>query len=655
MPGPDPHRTDIDGLRAIAVGSVLLFHFGLGLPGGFVGVDVFFVISGYLITGIVHREATAGTFRLGRFYERRIRRIVPACAAMVLATLAVGWFLLQRRDLADLGRSGVAQALLASNFLFARATGYFDPAAELKPLLHTWSLAVEEQFYLAYPLALAAMTARRPGILGRAGTIAAAASLAVAAAMAWHAPEPGFYWPFGRAWEFLAGGLLAVGGLGRGWGTRARHAASLAGLALIAAACSVRAGTAPGRLALEAAACAGAVLVIAAGSGSGAGAGSRFLSIAPMRWVGLASYSLYLVHWPIAAYVRYAWTSEPGTALGLASLAASVALGALSWRFVERPFRHGLGAGSARATWTLFAAATALVLAASLALVVGRGFPARAVAEAAGRAHAGVPRTFATESVQDAAAGRLPRLGACTADRPRADFVLWGDSHAMAFADVVDEEARSLGLCGIAALRPATAPVLGTWRPAKGSEQREWNDAVWASVRGSGARHLVLAARWSINVDGREDGATDALVGDGVDAEVSPATARAALARGLARTVEAAEAAGMETWILLDVPLRTRTPEQSAVRRAWGIAEDAALPTAEEHAVRDRVMHGIVAGVARGHRVHVVDLADPVLADAARAVDGDWVDRDHLSPQGARRLLGPTIARMLAAMARGAK
>lgn len=150
-----PYRPDIDGLRAIAVLSVVLYHFGLGgLRGGFVGVDVFFVISGYLITGIVQAEIAAGRFTLARFYERRARRIFPALFAMLGVVLAAGWFLLLPSDLARLGQATLATVLFASNLLFATQGGYFDESADFNLLLHTWSLGVEEQFYLGLPLLL---------------------------------------------------------------------------------------------------------------------------------------------------------------------------------------------------------------------------------------------------------------------------------------------------------------------------------------------------------------------------------------------------------------------------------------------------------------------------------------------------------------------
>ena len=153
------YRPDIDGMRAIAVLSVVFYHAGLGFPGGYVGVDVFFVISGYLITALIIKDLERGSFSMPNFWERRIRRIFPALAVMVAVTCVAGWFLLLPEDLAKLGASVIAQSLLVSNFYFWRTTNYFGGANEEKPLLHTWSLAVEEQFYLIFPIALMAIWA----------------------------------------------------------------------------------------------------------------------------------------------------------------------------------------------------------------------------------------------------------------------------------------------------------------------------------------------------------------------------------------------------------------------------------------------------------------------------------------------------------------
>jgi len=228
------YRRDIDGLRAIAVIAVVLFHFGVpGLTGGFVGVDVFFVISGYLITSISWRQREAGRFSFVECWTRRARRILPALFAMIAVLLAVGWVLMAPKDYEQLGQSVRYQVMFASNLLFMRQDGYFDVASDLKPLLHTWSLAVEEQFYILFPLLLTLLASRfRHWRLALFGVLLISFGLSVWA-VAQH-PEKAFFLLPMRAWELLAGAMLAVAPVSK---TRLTAAAaqciSLLGLGLI--------------------------------------------------------------------------------------------------------------------------------------------------------------------------------------------------------------------------------------------------------------------------------------------------------------------------------------------------------------------------------------------------------------------------------------
>ncbi|MFM2418338.1 MAG: hypothetical protein RL385_3061 [Pseudomonadota bacterium] len=210
---PLAYRPDIDGLRALAVVSVVLFHAGLGVfSGGFVGVDVFFVISGYLITAIIHGQLARGRFSIVDFYDRRIRRIFPALFAVVLTSVAVAWVWMMPFDLQGFGSNLAAMAGFASNFYFCK-TGYFDGGADIMPLMHTWSLAVEEQFYVVFPL-LFALLARRGVAATRWGlAVLLAASLVANLLGVRDNPKFAFYMPWQRAWELLVGSILALGWL----------------------------------------------------------------------------------------------------------------------------------------------------------------------------------------------------------------------------------------------------------------------------------------------------------------------------------------------------------------------------------------------------------------------------------------------------------
>ena len=340
--GTAGYRREIDGLRAIAVLPVILFHAGFSsFGGGYVGVDVFFVISGYLITRLIAAELDAGRFSLWDFYERRARRILPALFAVVLACLPFAWAWMLPAELKNFAQSLVGVALFASNVLFWRETGYFAPAAEEKPLLHTWSLAVEEQYYLAFPIFL--IVAWRFGRDPVFYLVAAAAlvSLALAQLTVRDAPDAAFYLPHTRAWELLAGSLCALGQ--RRLGARAHDGLALLGLALICGAVVLFDGATPTPSLLTLAPVGGAALVVLfAQPGTLA---ACLLGTPILVGIGLVSYSAYLWHFPLFAFARLRELPVESTGFMLALSALALALGWITWVVVERPFRYA-GSGS---------------------------------------------------------------------------------------------------------------------------------------------------------------------------------------------------------------------------------------------------------------------------------------------------------------------
>ena len=341
------YRGDVDGLRAIAVLAVILYHaFPRVLPGGFIGVDVFFVISGYLISRVILRGSRHGSFRFSDFYARRVRRILPALLVMMLTVLATAWVVLTPSELALLGNATTWSALFAANRYFGTSFGgYFDNDATLNPLLHLWSLGIEEQFYLLWPLLL--LGSGRIGIQRTALTCISAVSFGFAAWGAWHEPAPYFYALGARAWELALGGLLACS-LGAQNSTAGIHPGSHRGVAnaaagagmmmIIAAAVLTRSPEGwPGCWALVP--CMGSVLLI--GSGEASWLGRRVLSARPMVYIGRRSYSLYLWHWPLLAFARVILGRWPSTAATLGIIAATFAISALTYRAVEQPIRFG--------------------------------------------------------------------------------------------------------------------------------------------------------------------------------------------------------------------------------------------------------------------------------------------------------------------------
>ncbi|MGV0909386.1 acyltransferase family protein [Martelella sp. FOR1707] len=382
----EKYRADIDGLRAIAVVAVLLFHaFPGAFPGGFVGVDIFFVISGFLISGILISEFQLGTYSLKNFYIRRIRRIFPALVTVLLFSFLAGWFILLPAEFAQLGKHIVAAASFCVNLVLWNESGYFDNAAETKPLLHLWSLGVEEQFYIIWPILLW-LTFRRNRSVATMTAIIFAASFILNIAQSVSNSTADFYSPLTRFWELLAGAVIAIvsakprttmSSWMEGLQQSKPFAAllSLTGLALIGSSLVfVREEGFPGWQALFPVF--GTVFIIAAGSK--ALPNRSLLSLRPMIYVGLVSYPLYLWHWPLLSFARIYTQAIPGPLLAAVLLGISFLLASATYHWIERPFRQKYFARNAY-MW-LIAAMAGLGLA-GLATMYFQGFSDRAVAK----------------------------------------------------------------------------------------------------------------------------------------------------------------------------------------------------------------------------------------------------------------------------------
>ncbi len=331
------YRPEIDGLRAVAVLPVILYHANISwLSGGYVGVDIFFVISGYLITTIIATELAQGRFSLADFYIRRARRILPALFALLLLCIPVASLLMLPAQLADFGKNVVAVLLFVSNIQLWIEGGYFETDSSMKPLLHTWSLAVEEQFYLVFPLLM--IFAWRLGMprLFWLVTALAAVSLALAEGQRWLGPPVSYYLTPARVWELLAGSICALLLLGRM--PRGNGALALLGLAMIGVAVAKFHQWTPMPSIYALLPVGGAVLIVLFATRETLV--GRLLALRPLVGIGLISYSAYLWHQPLFAFARLQSFEEPGQPVFLALSLAALLLGWLSWRFVELPFRR---------------------------------------------------------------------------------------------------------------------------------------------------------------------------------------------------------------------------------------------------------------------------------------------------------------------------
>ncbi|MGJ4945740.1 acyltransferase family protein [Bradyrhizobium sp. HKCCYLS1011] len=334
------YRTDIDGLRAVAVLAVVVYHAVPSLiPGGFFGVDIFFVISGYLITGIIHRALSEGRFSVAEFYVRRVRRIFPALILVVSATFAIGWFVLPTHEMQSLGSNIAGGALFAQNFVLLGQIGYFDVAANLKPLLHLWSLGIEEQYYVVWPLILLLVCRWRLSALHVALALALA-SFVACLLVGETAPQYAFYLPGTRAWELLVGSALALwhGGnfLGRP-NTRTSAAISIVAALIIAGSFWIYSPSFrdPGWFTLL------PVLATAALVGCSETVVHRALSTPLAVLLGLISYPLYLWHFPLMAYAHILFGDNLSAPYMLVIVVISFPAAWLTYRVVETPLRYG--------------------------------------------------------------------------------------------------------------------------------------------------------------------------------------------------------------------------------------------------------------------------------------------------------------------------
>jgi peptidoglycan/LPS O-acetylase OafA/YrhL len=445
------YRPDIDGLRALAVIAVILFHNGIpGFAGGYVGVDIFFVISGYLITQLLEASREESARRtLSAFYLRRMRRILPALLATCLVTAIVGVVLFTPDELVNVGKYLAATPVLLSNVAtWAERSGYFAPDVRQLPLGHLWSISVEEQFYLLYPLLLIAITRYRLPYRHLTLALLAAASLALCVWASHHKPMANYFFAPTRAWELLLGAMLAIGEtprIGHGIAAEALAVASLLGIAF-----AVHLYTAdtpyPGTAAMLP--CLATAALLSTGSSPRPALVNRILSWPPLVFIGLISYSLYLWHQPLLAFLNYYSIAPPTSAATAVPLAATLLVAAASWRFIERPVRSRALMASTRALLVGAGVGSAGILLAGLVLRNSDGFPQRFPPEARGLIVSinGTPdlvRCIEQVPLEQVRAGRVCRYGSGDSS-PKV--LVWGDSHAMSLMPAVKALAKAHGM-----------------------------------------------------------------------------------------------------------------------------------------------------------------------------------------------------------------
>ena len=382
-PGP-AYRADIDGLRAVAVLLVFAYHLNaftvghLSAWGGFIGVDVFFVISGFLISSVILREIDNSTFSLKEFYRRRIRRIIPALMAMMLLTAIGCCYYMLPTQLYVFAKSLLAATFSISNFYFLATSSYFSSNVD-KPLLHTWSLAVEEQFYILFPLFLLLLKRFFPGRFKTALVLVTTASFVLSVWTVHTSPTRAFYLPATRAWELLLGAMLSIDLFPRVKSAIGRNLLSATGLLAILACGFMYTGGIPFPGAAALVPCLGAAFIIAAGQ-TGSSVVGRLLSLKPVVFVGLISYSLYLWHWPIILLQHMSMLQPRNASNHMVKgsiLIVAFAMATLSWRFIETPFRKGRFMLKGASAFRFAAGSAALLALFACVILATHGLPSR--------------------------------------------------------------------------------------------------------------------------------------------------------------------------------------------------------------------------------------------------------------------------------------
>ncbi len=642
------YRRDIDGLRAFAVVPVVLYHAGVSaVPGGFVGVDVFFVISGYLITGLILDDLDRGRFSLAHFYERRIRRILPALICMISACLMAGWLFLAPDDYRTLGRSAVAALLSFSNFFYFAESGYFDTPTAEKPLLHTWSLAIEEQFYLVFPVCLLALSRfcprwRRPAIL-----VLCAASFLLCLALTPKSPTAAFFMPQTRCWELLIGSLLALSRRPTPASRWVIEVGATVGLAVILTCMLTYSGKTsfPG-WAAALPALGTAVTIYFADRSCIAG---KLLAHPLPVLIGRFSYSLYLWHLPILAFGYYLALGALSPKQTAILLTTTLVISLLSWWFVEQPARAPRRV-SRPALFRAVGAGGALIYATGLALIGFHGVPERIVPEEM-RNLALIPER--NDDRQGCyVASRAPELeklceiGDSSAASP--SFVLWGDSHAEAMRPALDIAARQYGRSGVFAGERGCPPLVDVER-LDWTDCRSINSAIMDMIhREPQIQTVIIAARWGMWAERSpyksEPGPAFDLM-SGEISELQGSDNHLVFAAGLRRTVAALHAAGKEIWIVGPVPEVGFNVPRYFFLQSIGIGRDLDIrPSVEEFEQRQKFALDALTEVSGLYDVKMIQpysvLCDSQYCRIQQDGKALYFDDDHLSRFGAENLNG---------------
>jgi peptidoglycan/LPS O-acetylase OafA/YrhL len=630
------YRPDIDGLRAIAVGSVVIFHaFPEWFKGGFIGVDIFFVISGFLISLIIFNNLEHDRFSILDFYIRRVKRIFPALMTVMVACAVAGGIILFADEYRQLGKHMLGGSTFISNILFWRESGYFDNSAETKPLLHLWSLAIEEQFYLFWPLLLAFVWKRKWGFLRIVGVIALLSFL-INLYLIGHDQTAAFYSPFARFWELMVGGTLAYINLHRSdLNARAKEWQAWLGLILLVLGFVLLNGerSFPGWWALLP--CAGAFLLLSAGPG--AWFNRKILASKPLVGIGLISYPLYLWHWPLLSFATIIAGQTAPQQWRLMAVLAAMLLAWGTFLFIERPLRHASGI---RIVWALLLVNTAVGLAGAVIYHNG-GFPQRAINEKLDYlAHTDV---FDGSRNSDGSCNRLNQLvpvseEVCLSNSAQPQVLFVGDSHVMALHSAIFSRQLALPSIMVAGHACRVYPNL----PYEPANLRRWSNncteiarqAIAVGQRFPSIRTVVISGAYP---RGNLDEPSQYKVNDHALSQ------REAFMSGYGALIESFIGQGKQVVFVADVPFLKLDPHACVNRLGDGPIRECAYTRAEH----DQIRKPYDAAVSELRQLHPkATVFDPVAlfcssAQCRSKINGAYLynDDQHISLAASKYLL----------------
>jgi len=503
------YRKDIDGLRSLAILPVVAYHAGLHIPGGFIGVDIFFVISGFLITSLILESAEKGEFKFSEFYFRRAKRLLPALFFMILLTAIASLFILTPSAYEEFSTSTVAATFFVSNFFFNNSIDYFSASADTMPLLHTWSLAVEEQFYLFWPVVMLGVA----WLLKRGQKLAVWAllilicgtSLLAAQYAVEKFPQLGFYLTPFRLWELGAGGILVL--VMRAKDQLSAPVANGVFLSGLLMACMslfwlTKEVQFPGLAALPVVL--GTCLMLWTGNMQGQQV-ARIFRLPPLVYIGKLSYSLYLMHWPVFALYRvFAGGSEAVETIPLALIALSFLLAMVSYHLVEKPFRFNV---SKPKIWASVAASALLVGGAHASALSTNGYKSRVDEEVLPSYAADLDVMWEWPCKEEGIGTVLGKSCHIGTSWRRAErrYVLWGDSHAGHFAPLLEHAAKD-DVISILFIRgcPSFIDDKTVRRVIKGSTEYSRNCGIqqdrilkWLKQERASIDGVILVSAWS--------------------------------------------------------------------------------------------------------------------------------------------------------------